>query len=123
MVVNTAKEYVIEGSLTFKNATLDDFGVYTCSMENDLGRDEMKILLVNGGMNGSLRPLVVILYIADLPRELVVVRLVLAVLGVISCVLVVCVAVRCYKSFQNSSYVEDDNKLHSERFVDLTILA
>lgn len=98
-VVNIAREYVIESTLTINNAMVDDFGVYTCTMENDLGMDEMKILLVNG----------------DLPRELVVLRLVLAILGFVSCILVVCVAIRCYNNCQKSLSEEDDNQLETER--------
>ena len=48
-IENTAKEYVIESRLTIHNATIEDFGVYTCIMENGLGMDTMKILLINGG--------------------------------------------------------------------------
>eukprot|EP00092_Neocalanus_flemingeri_P075650 GFUD01093743.1.p1 GENE.GFUD01093743.1~~GFUD01093743.1.p1 ORF type:complete len:180 (+),score=47.86 GFUD01093743.1:155-694(+) len=48
-VVNTAKEYVIESTITINNTTVEDFGVYTCTLENDLGTDTKNILLVNGG--------------------------------------------------------------------------
>ena len=53
-VETTAKEFVIESRLTIHNATIEDFGVYTCKMENGLGMDTMKILLINGG-NAVLR--------------------------------------------------------------------
>jgi len=96
-VVNTVKEYVIESTLTINNATQEDFGVYTCKMENDLGSDTLSILLVNG----------------DLPGDLVILRLVLAILGFLSCILVVFVAVRCYQNFKNS--LSGESELETER--------
>ena len=34
-----------------KNATQEDFGVYTCTMENNLGSDKKDILLIDKGIN------------------------------------------------------------------------
>ena len=49
-VENTAKEYEVESILTIHNATEDDFGVYSCTMENELGTDTKDILLIDGGI-------------------------------------------------------------------------
>ena len=49
-VKNNVKDNVIENILTIYNATQEDFGVYTCSMENSLGSDEKDILLINKGI-------------------------------------------------------------------------
>ena len=54
-----------------------------------------------------------VLNIVDLPGDLVILRLVLAILGFLSCILVVFVAVRCYQNFKNSLSAESE--LETER--------
>jgi len=83
-VRNNVKDNVIENILTIYNATQEDFGVYTCSMENSLGSDEKDILLIN----------------KDLVGDLHVLHLVLSILGCLSCIAVVLVAFKCFHNFR-----------------------
>ena len=48
-VKNNVIDNVIETILTIYNATQEDFGVYTCTMENNLGSDKKDILLIDKG--------------------------------------------------------------------------
>ena len=64
-VKNNVKDNVIETILTIYNATQEDFGVYTCTMENLLGSDKTDILLIDKGKYFKHIIIILLMYLGE----------------------------------------------------------